>query len=319
MWKVLASLRVTLISLALLVGVSWWMYGDVRPEGATEWPLIAVLSVLSLNLLAAIGVNRAFRIQLPLLIFHLALLLLVALALASRLTYLQGSAEVASGATFNGLMSRQAGALHFGALDKVEFTNLGFTINYLPGLKRDKTLNRVRVRSADGLGQVIEFGDQEPLVLNGYRFYTSGNKGFAAMLRWKPENGEAELGTVNFPGYPLYAEKQTSSWRIGAQEIQLTLNLQELLIDSARKDEFRLPNRHSISADLGWRMVTLEPGQSFRLPGGELSYIGLTTWMGYSVFYDWTMPWMLMACTLAVLALAWHFWQKFSARPWQAE
>jgi cytochrome c biogenesis protein len=41
--------------------------------------------------------------------------------------------------------------------------------------------------------------------------------------------------------------------------------------------------------------------------------------MGYSVFYDWTMPWLLAACTLAVLALGWHFWSKFSVRPWQAE
>jgi hypothetical protein len=31
------------------------------------------------------------------------------------------------------------------------------------------------------------------------------------------------------------------------------------------------------------------------------------------------MPWLLAACTLAVLALGWHFWSKFSVRPWQAE
>lgn len=320
MLKIFASLRVTLISLVVLIGVSWWSYGaPAGSEAGVEWPLVATLAVLSLNLLAAIAVNRAFRAQLPLLIFHLALLALVILVLASRLTYLQGVTEVASGTAFTGLTSRQAGPFHSGAIDKVDFTSLGFTITYLPGLKRDKTLNRAQVRTEGGLTRAVEFGDQEPLVVNGYRFYTSGNKGFSAILRWVPEQGDEQVGTVNFPGYPLYAAKQTSVWRIGPQEIQLTLNLQELLIDTARKDEFRMPKRHSITADLGWRAVTLEPGQSFRLPAGELSYLGLTTWMGYSVFYDWTMPWLLAACTLAVLALGWHFWSKFSVRPWQAE
>jgi cytochrome c biogenesis protein len=28
------------------------------------------------------------------------------------------------------------------------------------------------------------------------------------------------------------------------------------------------------------------------------------------------MPWLLAACIVAVVSLAWHLWRKFSARPW---
>jgi cytochrome c biogenesis protein len=41
--------------------------------------------------------------------------------------------------------------------------------------------------------------------------------------------------------------------------------------------------------------------------------------MGYLVFYDWTIPWMLSACVVAVLSMGWHFWRKFAAKPWNRE
>lgn len=316
MLKALASLRLTLAALAVLVGVSWWLYGQAE-AGKDDWPLVAVLAILSLNLLAAIATNRTFRGQLPLLVFHLSLLSLVLLALASRLTYLTGTAEVTTGTPFAGLATQRAGTWHSGALNEVEFTNLGFSIRYLPGIKRDKTLNRIGLRDQGGLPREVEIGDQIPLVLQGYRFYTSGNKGFAGLFRWTPDEGSPEFGSINFPGYPLHADKQTSIWRLGSQEIQVSLNITEQLIDPSQKSEFRLPQRSRVILDAGWRVATLEPGQSMKLPGGEVTYLGLTTWMGYSVFYDWTIPWLLATCVLTVLALSWHFWRKFALRPWQ--
>jgi len=53
-----------------------------------------------------------------------------------------------------------------------------------------------------------------------------------------------------------------------------------------------------------------------RFPGGVLLYDSLTIWMGYTVFYDWTISWLFAASIVAVLSLAWFFWQKFAARPW---
>ena len=39
--------------------------------------------------------------------------------------------------------------------------------------------------------------------------------------------------------------------------------------------------------------------------------------MGYVVYSDWTLPWLLAAATLAAAALGWHFWRRFAMRPWQ--
>ena len=41
--------------------------------------------------------------------------------------------------------------------------------------------------------------------------------------------------------------------------------------------------------------------------------------MGYRIFYDWTIPWMLAACAIAVLSMAWHFAGKFASNPWNRE
>jgi cytochrome c biogenesis protein len=163
----------------------------------------------------------------------------------------------------------------------------------------------------------MEIGDQVPLVIRGYRFYTSSNKGFAALFRWEPNGGRAELGSINFPSYPANKDQQTSSWRLGSDELQIKLNIPEQLIDPETASSFRLPDRHHVTVDFSWRVAILQPGESVLIPAGRLVYVGLTTWMGYNVFYDWTMPWLLAACALAVLALGWHFWSKFAARPWQ--
>jgi cytochrome c biogenesis protein len=60
------------------------------------------------------------------------------------------------------------------------------------------------------------------------------------------------------------------------------------------------------------------PGERYVLPQGTLVYEGLTAWMGYAVFYDWTIPWLLAAAAAAVASLSVHFWRKFAARPWDA-
>ena len=314
----LASLRLTLAAIVLL-GAGAWIVAERPDESAFSAELIVPLTLLSLNLVAAVVTNRAFRRQPALLVFHLALLSLVLLGLASRLTYLEGTTELAVGQSFPGLVERKQGIWHRGRLDEVEFVNQGFSVNYRPQLRRDKTINRVVWRDDLGFERRSEIGDQMPLVLHGYRFYTTSNKGFAAMFRWEPAQGEPQVGTVNFPSYPMYASQQKSIWRLGTDDIQVTLNISELLIDPSTDSEFRMPQRHTVTVDLPWRVATLAPGEVLLLPQGRLVYVGLSTWMGYAVTYDWTVPWLLAACTLAVLALGWHFWGKFSLRPWQPD
>jgi len=272
---------------------------------------------LSLNLLAAMVTNKAFRRQMPLLVFHLALLAIIVLVAMGRLTYLRATTEVVTGGEHQAMDRIRAGPWHWGAMDDVHFENLGFRIEYKPGLQRDTTVNKVRWRDESGIPRTMEIGDQVPLVIRGYRFYTSSNKGFAALFRWEPNGGKAELGSINFPSYPANKDQQTSSWRLGNDELRIKLNIPEQLIDPDAASSFRLPDRHDVTVDFSWRVAVLQPGESVLVPAGRLVYVGLTTWMGYNVFYDWTMPWLLAACALAVLALGWHFWRKFSLRPWQ--
>jgi hypothetical protein len=314
-----ASLRLTLVCLLMLLGALFYLY-ETGGEAEATFHLVAPFSLLSINLSAAIFTNRTFRRQLPLLTFHLALLAMIILATLGRLTYLRATTELVTGGGGElGLERIEAGRWHRGAMDSLQFENLGFSIYYKLGPRRDKTVNLVRWRDEQGISQTKEIGDQVPLILHGYRIYTSSNKGFSALFRWEPFRGEVQLGSVNFPSYPADKDRQSATWRLGADEVKTSLNIHQKLIDPDADSEFEVPLNHSVTVDLAWRIATIAPGETLLLPTGRLIYVGLTTWMGYNIFYDWTMPWLLAACTLAVLALGWHFWTKFAIKPWRPE
>jgi cytochrome c biogenesis protein ResB len=314
----LASTNLTLAGLAMLaVGVAIYA-ASMAPSSAL---VIVPLGLLLANLAAAIATNRVFRADLPLMLFHVALLAIVALAGIGRLTHFKGQVELAEGEVFEGEVADvEAGPLHRSALDRVRFVNDGFTIRYAAGLKRADTRNSVRVFDANGGVTALVIGDNEPLQALGYRFYTSPNKGFSLVFRWFPRAGPAEHGTVNLPAYPANEHRQALDWRLPAMGPRIWTQLQfdKPPLDPDADTTFRKPERHTVIVRIGDSRWELEPGQNVTLPEGVLAYEGLTTWMGYTVFYDWTMPWLIAACVLAVAALAWHFGRKFAAAPWDA-
>ena len=313
----LASLKLTLAGLALLaVGALAAGYGDA-PAAV---PLAAPLALLAANLLAAIATNPVIRRERALLAFHVALFALVALAAAGRLTYLKGRLELSTGEVFSGTLTQaEQGPLHRSRLETIPFSNEGFEIGYSPGLNRDETRNLVRWSEAGQVKEAI-VGDNVPLELAGYRFYTTGNKGFAPLVAWRDAQGVADRGTIHLPSYPLHEHGQAQEWTPpGAREpVWLMLQFDEVLIDPAAPGRFRLPGRHEIVVRAGGQRHVLRPGASVTLAGGTLTYEGLTTWMGYEVYYDWTLPWLLAASLLAVAALGWHFARKFSRERWDA-
>jgi cytochrome c biogenesis protein len=314
----LASLKLTPIGLALL-GVATVMVYQMG-DSATPW-LAGPLFLLALNLMAAVATNAVFRRQMPLLVFHLALIALVLLAAVGRLTYLKGAADVTEGTAFPGAWRIDAGPLHINRLDVVNFVNEGFDIRYKPGPVRDLTLNRVRWVDAAGRQRVEEIADNRPLVMHGYRFYPSSNKGFAPILLWQPKAGEAVLGAVHLPSYPVNLHAQAREWRPAgaAEDIWVMLEIPEALIPPDQHSRFRLPEQHKLVLRQGDERWELKLGERVSLPGGVVEYRELRTWMGYLVFYDWTIPWMLSACVVAVLSMGWHFWRKFAAKPWNRE
>ncbi len=315
--KFFASLKLTLLILAALGAAIMFAYLSETP---TTWVLAGPLTAFALNLSAAVATNPVFRRQTALLVFHLALIAIILLIAAGRLTYLKGQLELAEGEVFDGqLMQEESGPWHQRQLETLRFSNDGFTIDYAKGIRRGNTRNQVSWVAPNGQIQWAVIGDQVPLVLDGYRFYTSHNKGFAPAFTWHPNSGGLPvLGTVHLPAYPLHEYKQAIEWTLPGSKTPLWVMLQfdEVILDPAKPSEFRLPAKHQIVVRAGEERRELKPGEAVRLAEGVLVYNGLRSWMGYTVFYDFTLPWLLAACVLAVLSLAWHFWNKFSAKPW---
>lgn len=313
----LASLKLTL---AVLVLLGAGVLANNPAAGGTTWFLAVPLLAGALNLSAAVLTNPVFRQQTALLTFHLALLALVLLAAAGRLTYLKGQLELAEGEAFNGQLAQsESGPWHRSQLDRAQFVNEGFTIRYEKGVRRSETRNTVSWLDDSGGVQRAVIGDQEPLVRYGYRFYTSFNKGFAPVFVWHPAEGSVpRRGTVNLPSYPIHEYRQALEWTLPDTQTTLWIMLQfdEVLLDPEQVSRFRLPERHTLVVRIGEARHELARGASLTLPQGVLVYERLSTWMGYNVFYDWTLPWLFVACVLAVASLAWHLWKKCAAQPW---
>lgn len=316
-FRTLASLKLTLAALFFFATGIVYAY----LSGAhTTLAIVPSLILLSVNLLAAISTNQAFRRSGALLVFHVALLAVVVLIAAGRMSYLKGHLELSEGEEFDGrLTESESGPWHWSGLDQVHFINEGFSIRYAPGLQRERTRNKVRFVDAEGREQTAEIGDQVPLVLHGYRFYTSPNKGFAPAFLWHPATGgQPLLGSVHLPSYPVHAYRQAKEWQLPGTETRVWTMLQfdENILDPGNPSEFRLPEKHVVIVRIGKSRFELQPGGEVILPEGRLVYEGLRSWMGYTVFYDWTIQWLLAASLTAVGALGWHFWKKFAAQPW---
>jgi len=316
----LASLKLTLgIFLFLGISVVLAYFSEVR---TSPW-LVLALTLLSINLLAAIATNRHFRRQAPLMIFHLALLSIVILIAVGRLTYFKGRAEVVEGEEFTGqFVEIDAGRWHPLGTDAARFTNLGTRIRYAPGPVRLGTEHHVAWMDEQGTPQQAVIGDHTPLVRNHYRFYANWNKGFALMFGWQPERGEPLLGSVNLPSYPANALQQARQWSLpgSTEPIWAALQFEDEPVPESG-GEFRLPSRFTVVVRQGeqrWEFSGNQGVTNLDLPGGRLTYLGLRTWMGYQVAWDRTLPWLLSASVVAVLALGWHFWRKFSERSWNA-
>jgi hypothetical protein len=310
----LASPRLTLFVLAAIAAGVLISYGNRISATAGLLPPLLLLVV---NIAAAIATSPTLWRQLPLLVLHVALVATVVLVGASRLCYLKGHLELATGEAFAGTLTDiDAGPWHRWRLDKTQFYNDGFDIQYDAGLQRNRTVNRVRWTDEDGHQRNDVVGDARPLLLNGYRFYTSFNKGFAPAFLWRPANSaEWVRGTVHLPSYPAHDTQQSIEWTPpgSATKVWTMLHIDEALLDATRVSHFAVPQKYRLVVRVGERRYEMKPGERIELADGSLQFEELRSWMGYTVFSDWTTPWLLAACLLVPLSLAWHYWRKFFA------
>ena len=308
--RFLGSLKLTFALLVVVTGgiVAGYVGGlDARPL------LTGALALLVLNLLGAITTHPRFRRQSALLAFHLCLLAAMLLVAAGDLLRLEGRLELANGQAFAPELVQitHRGVWHpEAALEAVAFRQGRFTVDYAPGLVR-RTMRSWVDLGPDGVQPSrAVVGSTQPLVQEGFRFYATSNKGLAALVTWVADRGEAETGTVHFPSWPLNDWNQVNAWTSpdgDALVLELTPDLHVSAGEAFTFDSDRVPAVAELRVRHAQVTAVMLPGQSLRLPGGRLLFHGLTTWMGYRVTYDPTLPWLLATGIVGALALGGHF------------
>ncbi len=314
--RTLASLRLTLLG---MVSLTTGVLVSYRHAGAGPGWLTVPLGLLAVNLLAALLTNPRFRRHGALMVFHLGLLAVVLLAAVGELAMFQGRLEITEGQAFDPgavTVSRRGPWHDPDGLGAVAFVQGPFEVHYTPGLVRGRTRSQVRIALPSGGTRPATIGDNTPLVLAGYRLYSTSNKGYSAVLTWLGEDGETLSGTVHFPSYPLWEWKQLRDWRTpGGTALALTLlppsrapTERAWVLDSRRA-------RGRLRVHVEDRTQVLRPGESLSLPGGRIRLEDIRMWIGYELFYHPTLPWLFAAALVAVAGLAWHLWHTLWSSP----
>lgn len=288
-----------------------------EPVDTADWMGVPV-AALFVNLIAGLVSQSTLRTQPMLFAFHAMLAVLAVLIGLDRLTALKGHVEVTEGAVFDpALAVVEAGPLHPYALDKVAFIQGGFEIGYLPGMKRRETVSLLSVPDGAGGWNEARVGDDDPLIVGDYRFYTSFNKGFAAVVTYTAADGHSVTGAVHMPSYPLRDFDQGNEWAPpGRAPVKLWLSLSEPVYDENAAWRLATPKDPVLVAIDGDARRELRPGQAAALPGGgSLRFEELRVWMGYTITANPFGAWMMAVSVVACLALALHLLEKFRTRP----
>lgn len=311
----LSSLRVTLAGmLALAVGVLVRYFDQTS---SIAWMVTPQL-VLALNLMAALRVNPLFRAQPALMLFHISLLAVVLLAAASQLGSLQGRVELTEGQVFSAdaVTVMQQGPWHSRErLARLAFEQGPLRVRYNPGLKRSTTESRLLLDGEAANGDVVLVGDNTPLKMDGYRLYTTSNKGFSAILAWRGAAGDVQAGAVNFPSYPVNDWQQLNTWTSpNGQQLGLELMLESPpdFLQQWTLDSDQAVGTLRVTVD--GRTLIMNPGDRVQLGGGVLQFVDVRMWMGYAIRYEPLLPWLFGVAVLGVLALAWYFRTRLDSR-----
>lgn len=305
----LASPRLTVAFFLLMATAGLWV-----AQGGGNATLVTVLplSLLVVNLAAAIKTQARFRADLPLLLFHLALLALVALLALARLIYFDGATILTAGTAFEGNLVKDArGPLHGDGVRALRFANEGFTESFPERGKYHSTYSRVRWWDEAGQGHVAEIGDDRPLVLDGYRIYATGRRGFSPLFQWQPTGGEAGFGTVQLPDSNTEGLGPAVAWQLpGGPQAWVMLSLEAAPTPQAGEQRSGLGEseiRHHLVLRVNEQRVILRPGESVEIGGGRLSYLRLSSWMGYRIVKDPTEPWLVATILVGLASMLWFY------------
>lgn len=298
----LASLWLALACLVLAALLLIWSLASGERIG---WTIAVPFGGMCVNLLAALVATPALRRQAGLLVFHLGLAILALTVAVGRLTSLDGRIEVTEGMPLDPAAAViEAGPLHRFALPFGAFIQGAFDIDYRPGMVRTDT--RSHILLPDGRGALV--GDDTAAVVAGYRLYTTSNKGFAPLLAFRAADGAWSGEALHLPPYPMQDYKQGTEWLPPKRATPITvwLHLPKPVYDEAASWQFRKPDDAVLIVDDGNTRRELRPGDETDIAGGRLRYEELRTWMGYTIHYDPSRPWLLAAGLVALAGLTLH-------------
>lgn len=302
--KLLASIKLTsLLILWLIVGVLL----NIRFEdhiGLITPPLIAI----SLNLIAALIITPKIRRDIYLLVFHLSLLFVVLLATLNHISRSKGRVEIFEGGEFQGqLDDEEKGPYLLSTLEDLRFRLDAIEINYQDDGQRIGTFARIQITEPIEERRSFIIADQHPFKYRGYRFYTTHNKGYALITRWQSSlDNSKRIGAIHLPSYPANALEQKINWTPQGSQQNLWLHLlfKQLPLGSATGGVFSPPKDAELVVRFDQKRHQLKVGQSLVLADGQLTFIGIRSWMGLKVQYDGLITWILAAAITAILSLS---------------
>lgn len=303
----LAAPRVT-VAFFLLTALGALAVALLKASATLAMALPFVMLVL--NLVAAVISKPRFRADLPLLVFHLALLALVVLLVMARLVYYQGGVILTTGSAFDGRMVvEEMGPLHRKTLDRLHFQHEGFTDRFRQRDARNVTYNKVRWWDEAGESHLSVIGDDRPLLLGGYRIYATRRRGLSPLFAWQ-RGGQIEYGTVQLEDKGGEAFAPTAEWQLpGGPKVWVMVEVDrapaQALSRSGNYDTRSLAHRLVLRTEQGRH--AMQPGQTLALPGGSLTYVRLDSWMGYRLVSEPLMPWLVATVAVGVLALVWFY------------
>jgi hypothetical protein len=303
----LASLQMTLTGLFFFsLGLIFILYNYPTPTIA----LSPGFGLLLVNLVCAIVIKEKIHHNPALLIFHLALLVFMCLLICSRLSYMKGWLQLNEGETF----SQMTGILHQGPFYPEDLSQIAFRqLNYKTRITRGSLTKTQSFIALPDSKQPIIIQDQTPLIVGAYHFTLTGKIGYSLLFNWK-SGFEHYNGHVILPRYNRHS-LLTHQWTIPNTDLSLELLL-DMDTDSAMVDNFKLPTHYQLVISHQKNIINLKTGQSHHFKQGQLTFLGLKRWIGYDVFYDWTIPWLLVAVLLAIASLGTFLWQKMNKKSW---
>lgn len=321
----IGSVRLTVVLLVTLAG-GVLLQDDVLPASIIVAPSLVALGV---NVACAAASNRRIRTSTPLFGLHVALLILLAVLLMAWLTYFDGKASVSVGGVFGGeAFGVRSGALRWHEPNLPRFSNDRFQQVVPDGERFAVAYNEISWTDDRGNRRAAVIEDGKSAVVAGYRVHITPSRGRNLWFEWVGDDGSREIGSVQLPdtvssGSPKAPRagrnevpkgfSEAAEWTLPNGEVAWAMfgSGQEGSEDVEKAVD---ANRNAIVIHVGGRRWNLSPGEEVVLPSGRLIYVRPGVWVGYRIVRDVMSTWILAACFLVVLFMAWFYWDTYSRR-----